>query len=151
MVRILLEQKAQVHECDEDGWNPLHFCAWNAGKPGSAETAELLLGAGAKVLERVSICHAEDDDQMDRRGATASEIVKRRMPLMTDAEMRNAQEVLTCLQNWEAIVAEKQAKIAEAKKKQAQYEDALANAKRRSSMKRGSVRKPSSVVQEANK
>ena len=82
---------------------------------------------------------------MDRRGATASEIVKRRMKLMTEPEERNAQEMLTVLKKRETIVAEKQAKIAEAKKKQAQYEAALDNAKRRSSMRKGSVVRKSSV------
>ena len=178
-VKILLEQKADPHECDEDGWNCLHFCAWNAGKKGSAQCAELLLEAGARVMERVSVCHAEEDDQMDRRGDMASGIVKRRMKLMSEVETENAKcdffcvlllwalvvlgdrgvstpvssdvpsliralaprEMLAVLKKYEDITLEKIAKAQAKAKDKAQYESAMENAKRRTSIRE--KRKPS--------
>jgi len=134
MVRILLEQGAKVNECDEDGWNPLHFAAWNASTPGAAEVAELLLEAGANVEERVSIYHAEEDYQMDRRGTTAMEIARKRMALMTDPEKECARQLLAVLKKWEDGIADREAKLAAEKAKKAQYDAALDNAKRRTSL-----------------
>ena len=87
MVKTLIEAKAKIEQCDEDGWNCLHFTAWNAGKPDAAECAQLFLTAGAKVQERTSICHAEEPEDIKREGSTASEIVHKRMALMNDKEV----------------------------------------------------------------
>lgn len=134
MVRILLEQGAQVNQCDEDGWNPLHFAAWNASTPGAAEVAELLLEAGANVEERVSRTHAEESHLLDRRGTTALEIAKKRMALMTDPEKELARQLLSVLKKWEDGIADREAKIAAEKAKKVQYDAALDNAKRRTSL-----------------
>jgi len=134
MVRILLAQKAHILECDEDGWNCLHFASWNAGKQNSCEVAELLLEAGVDVTTRVSIRHAESDDQMVRTGHTASEIVKKRMNLMSESERDNARKMLVVLKKWEEAFAQSQAKKQADKQKKADYQASISNAQRRTSL-----------------
>jgi len=143
MIEMLLKQNADVSECDEDGWNPLHFLAWSAGKPGSAECASLLLEKNCDVMQKTSCRHAEDDSMLNRDGdgrdgrgksQTASDIVRRRMVLMDPKERENANAMLEVLKKWEDVQAKASAKKAKEASDKDNFNKKLEAAKRRSSL-----------------
>jgi len=134
MVKILLEQKANIIETDEDGWNCLHFAAWNASKEGAAQVADLLLEAGVDVTVQISVRHCEEDSGLIRTGGTATEIVKRRMSLMTEPEKENARAMQAVLRKWEDVYAQKQAKVASEKQQKKNFDAAVSNTQRRTSL-----------------
>jgi serine/threonine-protein phosphatase 6 regulatory ankyrin repeat subunit B len=49
-VKVLLEAKADVSSCDNDGWTPLHLAA----EQGHVETVKVLLEANADI--NISAC-----------------------------------------------------------------------------------------------